>query len=62
MSWGVRLTYRDGTNKTILLGSHFQAEYFIHLIPFFMVSGSRLVENVASAKIVGVRWTEGGTS
>lgn len=51
--WGVRMRFRD-REVVMLFGSHFQAEYFIALIPQMMVSKNPMVKGVISARLVPI--------
>jgi hypothetical protein len=60
MIWGVLLKFKDGSERLELFGrNHFQAEFFLHLIPQMMVDKNPMVTDLASATLMPTRWMEG---
>lgn len=52
--WGVRLKF-DDREEVLVLGSRFQAEFYIHMIPQLMVWEVQEVIGCRSARIVPVQ-------
>ena len=49
--WGVRLNFGPLGYEYMTLGSKWQAEYFLHLMPQMMVDGNAMVEGIQSARL-----------
>lgn len=52
------MRFKNGDERTELLGSEVQADFFLLLIPFLMVAENPMIDGIYSAKKVVVQWIE----
>jgi hypothetical protein len=51
--WGVRMRF-ENREVLYLFSSRFQAEYYLIMIPAFMVSKNRMVRGIKSARLIPI--------